>query len=124
MNWINKTPHKIRRVDPDGTVIATYESADYPIRVKQSERIVYVDDGTPIKRYAGTPTFKGMPDPIDDDTIYIVSTIAASLIKRWNFVAPNSNPISVIRRGTDTFAVRSFITFGDVPDDTTRRVDQ
>lgn len=123
MQWINKTPHAIRRVDPNGRIIATYEPSDFPIRVRQSERIVYVDDGTPIKRYHGEPTFKGLPDPIDDDTIYIVSGIAASLLKRWNVVAPNSNPFSVVRKGTDTHAVRSFITFGDVPDDRKRRTD-
>lgn len=119
MNWINLTPHVVRRVDPDGEIIAKYEPSGFPLRAKQPERIVYVDDGTPVKRYHGEPTYKGLPEPIREDTIYIVSGIAASLLKRWNFVAPNANPFSVIRKGTDTFAVRSFITFGDVPNDVT-----
>jgi len=85
--------------------------------VKQPERIVYVSDGTQIKMYHGAATFKGLPNPIDEDTVYIVSGIAASIIKRWNFVAPNNNPMSVRRKGTDPYAVRTFITFGELPND-------
>lgn len=117
LTWVNKTPHTVRRVDANGKILAEYPPSTFPIRVKQPERVVYVSDGTTVKRYHGDPTYKGLPDPIREDTIYIVSGIAASLLKRWNFVVPNNNPMSVRRKGTDPYAVRTFITFGDVPDD-------
>lgn len=78
---------------------------------------MYVADGTAIKRYSGEPRFKHLPDPIREDTIYIVSGIAAALIRRWNFVAPNASPMSMKLKGTDKFAVRTFITFGEIPND-------
>jgi hypothetical protein len=119
LRWVNKTPHIVRRVDAEGRVLAELPPADFPIRVKQPERVVYVNDGTQIKRYHGEATYRGLPEPIREDTIYIVSGITASLIKRWNFVTPNNNPMSVRRRGTDPYAVRTFITFGDLPNDST-----
>jgi hypothetical protein len=120
LTWVNKTPHTVRRVDANGVILGEYPPSDFPIRAKQPERVVYSADGTNVKRYHGEATFKGLPEPIREDTIYIVSGITASLVKRWNFVAPNNNPMSVRRKGTDPYAVRTFITFGDVPDDETR----
>jgi len=115
--WENKTPHIIRRIATDGRVLAEYPPANFPLRVKQKEQVIYVANGTVIKRYVGKPEFKGLPDPIREDIIYIVSGIAASLIKRWNFVAPNSSPESVSRKGQSVFAVKSFTTFGSLLDD-------
>lgn len=119
MRWENKTSHIIRILNHSGEVVQELPKSRYAVRVNQHFRHKLAVDGIPIGRFEGDPDYKNLPDPIRADTIYIVSGITASLIRRWNFVAPRSDSNGLDRSlDMSVFATKSFITFGEYHDQT------
>jgi len=115
IRWENKTPHVVRVLNAAGMVVMELPRSRYAIRVNQPFKALIAVDGVPIGRFEGVPQFKNMPDPIREDTIYVVSGITASLIRRWNFVAPRSDSAGQDRCvDMSVFATKSFITFGEL----------
>jgi hypothetical protein len=93
----------------------TLPKSRYAIRVNQHFVPKYRSRGIIIGRFEGLAEFKNMPNPIRDDTVYVVSGIAASLIKRWNFVAPRSDSGSQERGADQTItSTKAFVTFGAI----------
>ena len=119
MRWENKVPHEIGRLDEDGKLIETLPKSRFAIRVNQRFRPKFRVDGTVIGSFGGAPEYKNMPNPIRGDTMYVVSGITAALIKRWNFVSPRSDSAGLTRLADKSVvSTRSFVTFGELPDDT------
>lgn len=117
MRWENKVPHEVGRLDEDGKLIEVLPKSRFAIRVNQRFRPKYRVDGTVIGSFGGTPEYKNMPEPIRDDTIYVVSGITAALVKRWNFVSPRSDSAGLTRLADKSVvSTRSFVTFGELPD--------
>jgi hypothetical protein len=102
-------------MNTEGDILQTLPKSRYAIRVRQNFVLKFIANETPIGRFEGIPKFKNMPDPIREDTLYVVSGIAASLIKRWNFIAPRPDSAG-LERAADrtTTAARAFITCGEV----------
>lgn len=118
MRWENKVPHEIGRLDEDGKLIEVLPKSRFAIRVNQRFRPKFRVDGTLIGSFGGNPEFKNLPNPIRDDTIYVVSGITATLMHRWNFVSPRSDSASLDRHADKSItSTRSFVTFGELPDD-------
>ena len=115
MRWENKVPHDVGRLNEEGDLIEVLPKSRFAIRVNQRFRPKYRVGGTIVGSFGGLPEYKNMPDPIRDDTIYVVSGITAALIKRWNFVSPRSDSAGLNRLADrSTISTRSFVTFGEL----------
>ena len=116
MRWENKTPHKIGVLNEKGEPLFELPKSRFAIRVNQRFRPKWRVDGTVIGEFVGDADYKNLPNPIREDTMYVVSGITASLIRRWNFVAPRSDSGSLDRSvDRSTLSTRAFITYGEIP---------
>lgn len=118
LRWENKTNHIIGRLNETGELVDELPASRYAIRVNQTFRPLIRADGTVIGTFQGPAQFKNMPDPIREDTIYVVSGITAQLLKRWNFVAPRSDSAGLDRDALGSIrATRMFVTYAsEVPE--------
>lgn len=118
LRWENKTPHDIGRLDDHGELVEELPKSRYAIRVNQRFKPKFKVGGTIIGEFGGTPEYKNMPDPIREDTMYVVSGITSALMKRWNFVSPRSDSAGLSRLvDRSIVSTRSFITSGELLDD-------
>ena len=116
IRWENKTPHTVGILGENGELLMELPKSRYAIRVNQHFRPKIRVDGTVIGKFEGPPDYKNLPDPIREDTIYIVSGITASLMQRWNFVSPRNDSAGQERLSDRSIvATRAFITFGEIP---------
>ena len=117
MRWENKTPHDIGRLDDHGELVEVLPRSRFAIRVNQKFRPKFRVDGTVVGMFSGPPEYKNMPDPIREDTIYVVSGITSALVRRWNFVSPRSDSAGLSRLADRSIvSTRSFVTSGELPD--------
>jgi len=85
---INKTPHAVNIVGPNGQVVRTYEKGDSQIRLAViTIRGINLPDGTPTsKTEFGDP--EGLPD-FEAGTFYIVSQmVQTALPERKDLLVP------------------------------------
>jgi len=85
---INKTPHAVNIVGPNGQVVRTYEKGDSQIRLAViTIRGINLPDGTPTsKTEFGDP--EGLPD-FEQGTFYIVSQmVQTALPERKDLLVP------------------------------------
>ena len=117
MRWENKVPHEVGRLNEDGDLVELLPKSRFAIRVNQRFRPKFRVDGTIIGRFEGPPDFKNLPNPIREDTMYVVSGITATLMRRWNFVSPRSDSAGLDRLADKSItSTRSFVTFGELPE--------
>lgn len=118
MKFLNMTQHVVRLITEKDEVI-TIEPCGTVVRVipKFSDTALGSVDGvkiisTSFHNENGELSISGMDvDSLDDNTIYIVSTIAAQVIRRQNVVSPATIDEWVIRY-TDEFSEAQKSPFG------------
>lgn len=75
MKMVNLTPHPIVFVDENGRAVRTIEPSGITVRAHRASVKVYDIDGIPVNRVIFGPV-TDLPET-EDETIYIVSQIAA-----------------------------------------------
>lgn len=86
MEFVNLTPHPIRLINEDNSVILEIPPSGRIARVSQSLDLEREVDGVPL--YSETfGEIENLPDP-EPDTIYIVSSIVSSAAKRADVYHP------------------------------------
>ena len=105
--FVNLTSHVIRVADQDGNITHEIPSAGV-FRVPVNKRLKDVIDGIPVSKSEFIMPSE-LPEP-QDGVYYIVSTPAASAIKRPDYLAPDCG-YTAIRKDGQIYAVRSFLTF-------------
>lgn len=105
--FFNLTPHPIRIADKDGNITHEFPSVGQ-FRVPVNKRLFTVLDGIPVSKSEFMLPSE-LPEE-QDGVYYIVSTPAASAIKRKDFIAPDCGH-TAIRKDGQVYAVRSFLTF-------------
>ena len=105
--FVNLTPHIVRVADQDGKITHEFPSAGQ-FRVPVNKRLADVLDGIPVSKSEFMLPSE-LPEE-QDGVYYIVSTPAASAIKRKDYIAPDCGH-TAIRKDGQIYAVRSFLTF-------------
>lgn len=104
---LNLTPHSISVADEAGNIVKTIPSVGV-FRVELRKRNVGFVQGVPVTKYESTPPT--LP-PMQDGLFYIVSTPAASAIKRPDYISPVCDWTAIRDQEGNVVAVRSFQTF-------------
>ena len=89
MEFVNLTPHAITFVDEDGSVLRTIEPSGTLARVSTKTVSIGDIDGIPVT----TTEFgevEGLPEP-EGNTVYIVSSLVAQRVHRWDVFIPNES---------------------------------
>lgn len=109
MNLINLTPHNINVIDGDG-ILTTIPPTTPAARITTSYKLVGHVNGFPINVAVYDLDAENLPEPAED-TMYIVSTIVASTIKRQDLIAPDTGKTAVRDESGQIVAVRGFVQF-------------
>ncbi len=100
---VNLTPHEI--VINRGGLHITIPPERHPVRVKHDWKYDGTLGGIDVVETSHN-NLENVPLP-EDGTVFIVSTLAAMILRRKDIVAPDTGP-SAIRRGKDVVAITRF----------------
>lgn len=104
---VNLTPHEISLANAQGEIIETIPSTGY-CRLATTQETVDNINGFPVNRTI-YGSVEGLPEPPQEDTIFIVSLLVAQQVpNRSDVVAPDSGS-SAIREGGQIKAVKGFV---------------
>lgn len=104
---LNLTPHVVNIADQEGKIIQTIPSVGV-FRVEINKRNVGFVQGVPVTK--SDAEIPNLP-PMQDGLFYIVSSLAASAVKRQDYISPVCDYTALRDREGNVVAVRSFQTF-------------
>lgn len=107
MQFINLTPHPIVIIKPDGRI--EIPPSGKIARVGVTQKVVGEVGGIPLVRNEWG-AIEGLPEPSQDDVIYIVSSLVLARVRgRTDVVAPDTGPTAVRDETGRIIGIRRFV---------------